>query len=78
MGSLAPGGVLVTCADDAGAASWPPVPARTGVPVMTYGESEDADLRIREITSAVLLPRRRWSGPSNVAVSASRASRSWR
>lgn len=37
-----------------GAASWPPVRA-AGVPVVTYGESEDADLRIREIERGFLL-----------------------
>ena len=52
VGSLAPGGVLVTCADDAGAASLAARSRAAGVPVVTYGESEDADLRIREITSA--------------------------
>ena len=52
VGSLAPGGVLVTCADDSGAASLAARSRAAGVPVVTYGESEDADLRIREITSA--------------------------
>lgn len=52
VGSLAPGGVLVTCADDPGAASLAARSRAAGVPVVTYGESEDADLRIREITSA--------------------------
>lgn len=52
VGSLAPGGVLVTCADDPGAASLAARSRAAGVPVVTYGESEDADLHIREITSA--------------------------
>ena len=55
VGSLAPGGVLVTCADDAGAASLAARSRAAGVPVVTYGESEDADLRIREITSELAL-----------------------
>lgn len=52
VGSLAPNGVVVTCADDAGAATLAARSRAAGVPVVTYGESEDADLRISEITSA--------------------------
>ena len=52
VGSLAPNGVVVTCADDAGAAALAARSRAEGVPVVTYGESADADLRISEITSA--------------------------
>ncbi|THD31582.1 MAG: UDP-N-acetylmuramate--L-alanine ligase, partial [Rothia mucilaginosa] len=52
VGSLAPNGVVVTCADDAGAADLAARSRAAGVPVVTYGEAADADLRISEITSA--------------------------
>ncbi len=52
VGSLAPGGVLVTCADDEGATSLASRARAAGVPVATYGESESADVHISDIKSS--------------------------
>ena len=52
IASLAPGGVLVTCWDDEGARSLAERSRAAGVPVVTYGLEEGADLRISELTSS--------------------------
>ncbi|MDQ1733221.1 MAG: UDP-N-acetylmuramate--alanine ligase [Pseudonocardiales bacterium] len=43
------GGVLLTCADDAGARRIAEYARNHGVRVKTYGESEDADIRVSDI-----------------------------
>ncbi|GAA3163531.1 UDP-N-acetylmuramate--L-alanine ligase [Planomonospora alba] len=44
------GGTLVVCADDPGAAALAPIARARGLEVVTYGEAEDADLRVGGIT----------------------------
>lgn len=51
VASMEPDGVLVTCADDAGAADLAQRARAAGVAVVTYGESETADVRISGTTS---------------------------
>lgn len=51
ISSMAPGGVFVTCADDRGSALLASRALAAGVHVVTYGESEDAMVRITGITS---------------------------
>jgi UDP-N-acetylmuramate--alanine ligase len=46
---IVPGGFLVTCLDDPGAARLAEVARDLGVDVRTYGESPDADLRVTEL-----------------------------
>ncbi|EWS99795.1 UDP-N-acetylmuramate--alanine ligase [Intrasporangium oryzae NRRL B-24470] len=58
--TIRPGGLLVTCADDPGAAALAERAAARGIRVLTYGFSDDADLRLRDheqegLTSAVTL-----------------------
>jgi UDP-N-acetylmuramate--alanine ligase len=48
-----PGGFVVTCADDPGTRQLAQRARETGQTVYTYGEAEDADLRLTEITSSV-------------------------
>jgi UDP-N-acetylmuramate--alanine ligase len=49
-----PGGFLVCCADDAGAARLAGHARANGVTVYTYGESEDADLRLLALESGAV------------------------
>lgn len=51
VASMVPNGVLITCADDAGAVSLAQRSRAAGLQVLTYGESEDADVRLSQITS---------------------------
>lgn len=51
IGSLAPGGVLVTCADDSGGWELAQHTREAGIDVVTYGESEKADVRLSNTTS---------------------------
>lgn len=51
IASMAPGGVFVTCSDDAGAATLAAQAADAGVQVVTYGEGEGAMVRLTGITS---------------------------
>jgi UDP-N-acetylmuramate--alanine ligase len=48
---IVPGGFLVTCADDEGARGLAEAARATGVDVRTYGESDDADLRVTELVT---------------------------
>jgi UDP-N-acetylmuramate--alanine ligase len=52
-GRIEPGGFLVCCADDAGAARLAGRARAAGITVWTYGEAPDADLRLAELTSGV-------------------------
>lgn len=45
------GGVLVSCADDAGSAALAVATAARGTRVVTYGESDAADVRLLDVTS---------------------------
>jgi UDP-N-acetylmuramate--alanine ligase len=47
---IVPGGLLVTCADDPGAAEVARYAAQRGIRVRTYGETTDADYRISGIS----------------------------
>jgi len=49
---ITPGGLLVTCADDPGAARLAAGAARVGVRLVSYGESAAADYRLTRVTSA--------------------------
>jgi UDP-N-acetylmuramate--alanine ligase len=49
---VVPGGFLVTCIDDQGARRLAEVARGRGIDVRTYGESENADTRVTEITAA--------------------------
>lgn len=51
IGSMAPGGVLVTCADDAGASQLAQRARSAGVDVVTYGEASEAQVQLTGITS---------------------------
>ncbi|ORC18912.1 UDP-N-acetylmuramate--L-alanine ligase [Rothia nasimurium] len=51
IASMAPGGVFVTCLDDSGAAHLVARVAEAGVQVVTYGEGENAMVRLTGITS---------------------------
>jgi UDP-N-acetylmuramate--alanine ligase len=46
VGTIAPGGLLVACADDPGARSLADHARAKGIRVLTYGESADADVRV--------------------------------
>src|SRR6185312_10681793 len=46
VGTIAPGGLLVACADDPGARSLAEYARSTGLRVLTYGDSADADARL--------------------------------
>ncbi|MDO5696557.1 MAG: UDP-N-acetylmuramate--L-alanine ligase [Dermatophilus congolensis] len=61
--TIRPGGVLVTCADDAGARRLADTVRDRGGRVITYGQAEDADVRLTEVsmsgmTGSALLTRR--------------------
>ena len=49
---IEPGGFLVTCADDVGAAGLAKEARSQGIAVRTYGEAEDADLRVADLATA--------------------------
>ncbi|WP_425471228.1 UDP-N-acetylmuramate--L-alanine ligase [Xylanimonas allomyrinae] len=49
---LRPGGVLVACADDAGAAALAATHRAGGGAAVTYGTAEGADVRVRDVVSA--------------------------
>jgi UDP-N-acetylmuramate--alanine ligase len=49
--SIRPGGTLVACADDAGSATLAGATAAGGTRVITYGESEAADVRLLDVTA---------------------------
>ena len=49
---IEPGGFLVTCADDVGAIRLARAALSLGVAVRTYGEAEDADLRVADLVVA--------------------------
>ena len=49
VGRIVPGGTLVACADDPGARRLAEHARASGVQVQTYGESEDADLRLLDV-----------------------------
>lgn len=51
IASMAPGGVFVTCSDDAGSADLAARAEAAGVNVVTYGEGENAKVRLTGITS---------------------------
>jgi UDP-N-acetylmuramate--alanine ligase len=51
-GLVEPDGFVVTCTDDAGAARLIPRARAVGATVLTYGEAEDADLRLSEMVSS--------------------------
>ncbi|MGW5238982.1 UDP-N-acetylmuramate--L-alanine ligase [Monashia sp. NPDC004114] len=48
VGTIRPGGLLVTCADDAGAVTLAERARSTGARVVTYGFSPDADVRLHD------------------------------
>ena len=48
VGTIAPGGLLVACADDPGARSLAEHARSEGTRVLTYGESPDADVRLSD------------------------------
>ncbi|GMA18950.1 hypothetical protein GCM10025862_09710 [Arsenicicoccus piscis] len=50
--SIRPGGLLVACADDAGSRELAERARADGLRVLTYGEAEDADVRVSDIRSA--------------------------
>ncbi|HVV31480.1 MAG TPA: UDP-N-acetylmuramate--L-alanine ligase [Mycobacteriales bacterium] len=50
VGRIAPGGFLVTCADNTGARLLADAARARGVEVLTYGESAEADLRLDDVT----------------------------
>ncbi|PID96025.1 MAG: UDP-N-acetylmuramate--L-alanine ligase [Actinomycetales bacterium] len=52
--TIEPGGLLVTCADDPGAAALADWAADQGVRVIRYGRSADADVRLRDLRLAGL------------------------
>jgi len=47
---VVPGGFLVACADDPGAATLAEAARARGIDVRTYGESRDADLRLEQVS----------------------------
>lgn len=49
--SMSPDGILVACIDDAGSASLAARARQVGYTVVTYGQSQDADMRLEDITS---------------------------
>ena len=49
VATIAPGGFLVACADDPGAAALAARAQQAGVDVRTYGTGEDADLRLADV-----------------------------
>ncbi len=49
--TIRPGGLLVACADDAGSVSLAAATAAGGTRVVTYGESDVADVRLRDVTT---------------------------
>ena len=49
VGTLAPGGFLVACADDLGAARLAAAALSRGVDVRTYGTGQEADLRLEDV-----------------------------
>lgn len=51
IASMAPGGVFVTCADDAGSADLAARATAAGLNVVTYGESPEAQVQLTGITS---------------------------
>ena len=51
VGRVEPGGFLVVCADDAGARRLASYAKEQGVDVRTYGESEDAETHVTEVTA---------------------------
>lgn len=51
IASMAPGGVFVTCSDDAGSADLAARAEAAGIQVVTYGEGADAKVRLTGITS---------------------------
>jgi UDP-N-acetylmuramate--alanine ligase len=55
VGTIQPGGLLVICADDEGARSLAERARADGVRVVTYGFSDDADLRLSDHRAAGLL-----------------------
>ncbi len=60
VGTIRPGGLLVTCADDSGAVALAERARASGVRVVTFGFSPEADLRLRDhradgVTAAVAL-----------------------
>jgi UDP-N-acetylmuramate--alanine ligase len=48
VGTIAPGGLLVACADDPGAQSLAEHARSEGIRVLTYGEAPDADVRLSD------------------------------
>jgi UDP-N-acetylmuramate--alanine ligase len=50
--TIRPDGVLVVCADDAGSAALGSATAARGTRVVTYGESETADVRLLDVTTS--------------------------
>lgn len=61
--TVRPGGLLITCADDAGARRLTETVRQRDGRVITYGEAEDADVRLTEVkmsgmTGSALLTRR--------------------
>ena len=50
--TVAPGGLLVTCADDQGSRDLCEVARAAGTRVVTYGQAADADIRLTEIGGA--------------------------
>lgn len=49
--TIRPGGALVSCADDAGSAALAATTAARGTRVVTYGESETADVRLLDVAT---------------------------
>jgi UDP-N-acetylmuramate--alanine ligase len=52
LGRVKPGGLLVTCADDAGTRDLAAQARALGLRVVSYGESPDADYRIAAVTTS--------------------------
>ena len=52
IGRVKPGGLLVTCADDAGTRDLAAAAQTLGLRVVSYGESADADYRIAVVTTS--------------------------
>jgi len=52
IGRVKPGGLLVTCADDAGTRDLAAAARTLGLRVVSYGESADADYRITGVTTS--------------------------
>jgi UDP-N-acetylmuramate--alanine ligase len=60
-----PGGLLVACADDPGAAALAAAARALPIQVRTYGESADADYRVSQVTTGGMAVRLDVTGPGD-------------